>query len=379
MTLRIVADENMPNVEAWFSSVATEITRLPGRQMTRADLLEADVLLVRSVTRVDEALLNGTPVSFVGSATIGTDHVDQDYLSQQNIPFHYAPGCNAASVADWLLSVLSRLHLDHDLHWWDKTIGIVGVGNVGSAVRATLEAHGCRLLLCDPPRFERGELPEHTPLATLMSNADIVCFHTPHTRHGEHATEGLVSSAMVSRMRPVSWLINAGRGPVFTAEAVERATQTQQVGVVLDVWPQEPQVSESLLDCAALASPHVAGYSLEGKFRGTEMLARALQAQHGWSSLVGPVLPPGPRLDPELYRQSDLHRWVSELILAVYDPARDTVAMKASVTDGEVSPERFDQLRKEYPTRREIRSVRLSAYPADIIDRLRACGFQVPD
>lgn len=379
MALRIVADENMPNIEAWFSSVASRITRLPGRTLSRADLAEADVLLVRSVTQVNESLLAGTPVSFVGSATIGTDHVDQAYLKRQSIHFHYAPGCNAQSVADWLLSVLSRLHLDHDLNWWDKTIGIVGVGNVGKAVQARLAMLGCRLLLCDPPRSERGDLPEHVDLPELMAQADIVCFHTPHTREGLHATDNLVTPAEVSRMQPGSWVINAGRGPVFTAPAIVSAVEEHDIGVVLDVWPDEPVVPADLLDRVALASPHVAGYSLEGKYRGTEMLARALETRMAWVPLDGPERPAGPEIDPELYRQDDAHRWVSELILAAYDPARDTVAMKASVTEGSIAPVMFDRLRKEYPTRRELSAVRLTTCPAEIQNRLHACGFHTPD
>lgn len=377
MTVRIVADENMPNIEAWFSSVASSITRKPGRTLTRADLSEADVLLVRSVTKVHEELLQQTPVRFVGSATIGTDHIDQTYLNAQNIPFHYAPGCNAQSVADWLLSVLSRLHLDHDLHWWQKTIGIVGVGNVGKTVQSVLERLGCRVLLCDPPRHERGELPEHRELSELLSLSDIVCFHTPHTVTGKHPTDKLVCEFALQTVRPETWLINAGRGPVFDRDALLEAIEHRNLRVVLDVWPEEPEVDQSLLDAVLLASPHVAGYSLEGKFKGTEMLARALQQWAGWAELTAPEPPAGAVIDARLYEQDDSDRWISELILAVYDPARDTVAMRQSVLDGFISAPVFDELRKSYPTRREIGSTRIEHAEGWLAERLKNLGFQV--
>lgn len=377
MTVRIVADENMPDIEAWFSSVTHHITRKPGRTLTRADLSEADVLLVRSVTQVNESLLAQTPVKFVGSATIGTDHVDLAYLQQRNIPFHYAPGSNAQSVADWLLSVMSRLHLDHDLCWWQKTIGIVGVGNVGKTVLRSLQSAGCRILLCDPPRAEQGSLPEHLPLDSLLQQADIVCFHTPHTRSGAHATENLMTDARLQQMRPGSWLINAGRGPVVNRDDLVWHCHNRDIHAVLDVWPAEPTVDDGLLSTVELASPHVAGYSLEGKSLGTRMLAEALQDWAGWPALRGPALPRPPRLDARLYQQDDVSRWASELILAVYDPARDTVAMRASLQGGVVPPALFDALRKEYPTRRELNSVTVSGAPDALANWLERLGFQL--
>ncbi len=376
MTLRIVADENMPNVENWFSTIASSIVRKPGRTLTKDDLAEADVLLVRSVTQVNEALLQNTPVKFVGSATIGTDHIDQAYLSSQNIQFHHAPGCNAQSVVDWLLAVLARMHVDHDLHWWQKTIGVVGVGNVGSKVVARLKAIGCRVLECDPIRHENGLLDAHVELADLMQQCDIVCLHTPHTRAGNYPTHQMINHAMLEKMRPNALLINGGRGPVVEHQALLSHLEQNSMRAVLDVWPDEPEVPESLLNRVDIASPHVAGYSLEGKYMGTQMLA---QAAYDWAKLTVPShgsLPQAFNLDARLYQQEDADLWVSELILAVYDPARDTVAMRQSVESGYISSSTFDQLRKSYPIRRELASITLTHVPAERVLRLSQFGFR---
>ena len=375
MTLRIVADENMPNVEAWFSTVSNDIERKPGRTLTASELQNTDILLVRSITQVNESLLAGTNVKFVGSATIGTDHVDQSYLKSQNIPFHYAPGCNAQSVADWLLAVFSRLHIDHDLHWWQKTIAIVGVGNVGTTVVETLKRFGCRLLVCDPLKYEAGLLPEHLPLEVVLAAADIVCLHTPHTKVGEHATHWMIGQPQLDLLKPNAWLINAGRGPVCQRNPLLNQAAKGLLNVVLDVWPEEPTVDGELLEAVALASPHVAGYSLEGKFKGTEMLAQAVAKQFKLSELLPPSLPAGLCINAELYRQDSIEKWASELVLAVYDPARDTSTMRASLVQGVIAGGMFDLLRKEYPTRRELASTTIKHSSAELHAWLEKFGL----
>jgi len=374
-TLSVVADENMPNVEAWLTGRVKTIVRQAGRTLSSADLSGADVLLVRSVTQVNQALLQGTPVRFVGSATIGTDHIDLDYLQQQQIPFAFAPGCNAQSVADWLLSILSRLHLDRDLCWWQHTIGVVGVGNVGSVVVARLRQLGVRVLVCDPAKHQQGLLPDHLDLAALMAASDIVCLHTPHTRTGPNPTDQLFDQALLATMRPGAWLINAGRGPVVVADALLHRLRSGQLNGVLDVWPSEPLVPQALLAELALASPHVAGYSLEGRANGTAMIADQL-AQWAGLSLPDEVRrPPVRPLDAQLYYQADIHHWASELVLAVYDPARDTAALACSVHQGQVDAQMFDRLRKEYPTRRELQSVPIAQAPPQLRDWLTRLGF----
>jgi erythronate-4-phosphate dehydrogenase len=374
MTFRIVADENMPNVEAWFSDTAVSIVRKPGRTLSTLDLKETDALLVRSVTQVTPQLLKNTPVQFVGSATIGTEHIDREYLEHQNIPFEYAPGCNAQSVVDWLLSVLSRMHIDHDVEWWTKRIGVVGVGNVGSKVVQRLRALGCQVFVCDPIKHKEGLLADHIELNDLLRESDIVCFHTPHTMVESFATHQMIGNDELAQMKAGSWLINAGRGPVFQHQAV--LNETQRLNVVLDVWPDEPTVPSELLEHVKLASPHVAGYSLEGKFKGTEMLASALFKHFKINAPVKVSVPSGGVIDVSLYQQADIHKWVSEIILTVYDPARDTATMLASVTNGKVESSTFDALRKEYPTRRELFSVQLKNVPEELSSWLIKIGFQ---
>lgn len=373
--LRIVADENMPLVEPWFSGLATSIRRLPGRNIQPHDLAEADVLLVRSVTQVNEALLAESSVRFVGSATIGTDHIDQKWLAEAGIGFAHAPGCNAQSVVDWLLSVLSRLQLDFDLPWWQKTIGVVGAGHVGSRVVERLRLLGATVLVCDPPRAEREGQAGFVDLDTLLSVCDILCLHAPYTREGEHATAGMIDADRLARIKPGAWLINAGRGPVIQPEPLLQVLQDQRIQAVLDVWPEEPRIRQALLEAVYLGSPHVAGYSQEGKWAGTRMLAQALYQQVQRPLPHPPALPKAPRLDGRYFNDASPELMGAEMILALYDPARDYVALGQSLQNGQVHGPAFDALRKEYPARRELASARVEGVPEKAVDWLGRLGF----
>lgn len=373
--LRIVADENMPHVEPWFSGLAASLTRLPGRTLSRSDVMSADVLLVRSVTRVNAELLEGTAVRFVGSATIGTDHVDQAWLSEQGIAFHHAPGCNAQSVVDWVLSVFARLHLDLELPWWQKTIGVVGAGNVGGKLVKRLQTLGVRTLVCDPPRAEQGGQGGFVDLRTVLQASDIVCLHAPLTRAGRHATEGMIGEEQLAWLKPGAWLINAGRGPVIREAPLQAALDAGKLEAVLDVWPDEPLVSEALLSAVYQASPHAAGYSQEGRWTGTRMLAEALYLWANQPLPPGPELPEGPMLDAHFFNADTPETLGSELVQALHDPARDTVAMRYALDDGLVQPATFDSLRKHYPKRRELAAARLVNLPEQTRDWLSRLGF----
>lgn len=375
--LRIVADENMPHVEPWFSGLAQSLTRKPGRTLTRDDLMDADVLLVRSVTQVNADLLTGTPVRFVGSATIGTDHIDQAWLAEQGIAFHHAPGCNAQSVVDWVLSVFARLHLDFELPWWQRTVGVIGAGNVGGKLVDRLKTLGVRTLVCDPPRAEREGEGDFVTLNTLLQASDIVCMHAPLTRDGDHPTRGMIGADQLALMKPGAWLINAGRGPVIQEAPLQAELDSQRIQAVLDVWPDEPRVSERLLNAVYQASPHVAGYSQEGKWTGTRMLAEAL---HDWASQPlpsGPDLPEGPKLNAAFFNADTPEQLGSELVQALHDPARDTVAMHHSVDGDHIPPTTFDALRKEYPKRRELAAAQLSKVPKVTEYWLQKLGFRL--
>lgn len=373
--LRILADENMPHVEPWFAGLAASLTRRPGRNLSKADLMATDVLLVRSVTQVNAELLDGTPVRFVGSATIGTDHIDTDWLAEHNIRFHHAPGCNAQSVVDWDLSVFARLHLDHDLNWWQKTIGIVGAGKVGGLLAKRLKTLGVRTLVCDPPRADREGNDGFTDLNTLLSAADIVCLHAPLVRDGKHPTEGMIGTEQLALLKPGAWLLNAGRGPVIQEAPLQQALDNGHIKAVLDVWPNEPSVSERLLNAIEQASPHVAGYSQEGKWTGTRMLAEALYDWAGEPLPPGPDYPAAPTLDASFFNTTSPERLGSELIQALHDPARDTVAMQQSLSNGAVQPNDFDALRKAYPKRRELAAANLRQVPAEAVEWLEKLGF----
>lgn len=375
--LRIVADENMPLVEPWFSGLADTITRLPGRNIQPQDLAAADVLLVRSVTQVNEALLAGSTVKFVGSATIGTDHIDQHWLRQAGITFAHAPGSNAQSVVDWLLSVLSRLQLDLDVPWWQKTIGVVGAGRVGSRVVERLRLLGATVLVCDPPLAERNGHQGFVDLDTLLSVSDILCLHAPYTREGAHATAGMINAERLDRMKPGAWLINAGRGPVVQSEPLLKVLQQQRIQAVLDVWPEEPRISQALLEAVYLGSPHVAGYSQEGKWAGTRMLAEAVYHDARLALPEPPAVPRAPRLDGRYFENTTPQRLGADLMLALYDPARDQVALAQSLQNGDVHPEAFDALRKAYPPRREIASARLVEVPQKCRSWLSQLGFNL--
>ncbi len=374
--LNIVADENIPALQALLGSLGS-IRTLPGRSMTAADLAAADVLLVRSITRVDRSLLEGTPVRFVGTATIGMDHVDQAWLREQGITFSSAPGCNADAVVEYVLSVLYSLAAEQGFVLRDKTVGIIGVGNVGSRLQRRLQRLGIKLLLNDPPRAAEGAT-SFVSLDRLLDEADILCLHTPLVTAGPYPTQHLLGAAQLGRLRPGAIVLNAGRGAAIDGAALlQVAGQRPDLTLVLDVWENEPAIDPALAPCVRIGSPHIAGYSLDGKIRGTYMLYQAL-CRHLGLPEAGPLqdyLPAasvprveaGPGLTP------------LELMRLLYDPYRDDRALRGTL--GLPKAERgaaFDRLRKEYPVRREFDTLTVSGQmEPGLAEELAALGFRV--
>lgn len=385
--MKIVADENMPLTEALFGPLG-EVRRVDGRTLSRAGLLEADVLLVRSVTPVNQHLLEGTPVRFVGSATIGTDHVDTAWLQQQGIAFSAAPGCNADSVVQYVLAVL-MLHLRRqarkDLSGFRA--GIVGAGNVGGRLASQLTALGLEVLVSDPPLEATGATVagRYASLDEVLT-CDLISLHTPLTGDGPHPTFHLLGTPQLDRLAAHQLLINTGRGPVIDNAALEQRLRGEAPPVVvLDVWEHEPLVPRSLADLCQLGTPHIAGYSAEGKARGTVMIHEALCHFTGKScpTDLADLLPPPAVREIRLERNA-LSPWelLADALLATYDPRRDDAAFRQILDLPEDDRRRaFDRLRKDYPLRREPGAFRIglpddiAAGYTDTARMLRAAGF----
>ncbi|MEQ6885131.1 4-phosphoerythronate dehydrogenase [Salicola sp. Rm-C-2C1-2] len=369
--LRILADENIPALGACFADHGT-VKTLPGRAIRQSDLLDIDVLLVRSVTRVDESLLAGTPVRWVGTATIGTDHLDTGWLDAQGITWVSAPGCNAEAVADYVLAVLALAAKAQGRQLTDGSVGIVGYGNVGSRVHQRLKALGIETQVTDPPLAETGV----TGLATLedVLACDRIALHAPLVRSGPWPTEHLLDAPVVEALTPDQALVSAGRGAVVDNAALLERLEASDGGpwAALDVWEGEPLIDPQLAQKVSIATPHIAGYSLEGKLRGTVMLARALSVWLGADSTV--------RLEALVPEPVELEAVPDDLeatLRAAYDPRRDSGELRATLAAPQTErASAFDRLRKEYPVRREFGFHHLPASGNPVVNRqLEGAGF----
>lgn len=335
-SLRLVVDDKIPYLHGQAEKLGT-VHYLPGAAITDADVREADVLIVRTRTRCDRALLEGSSVKFVATATIGFDHLDTDYLNKAGIGWANCPGCNAASVGQYVSTSLIRLARAGFVRLDQCRVGIVGVGHVGAAVDKAVRALGCTTLLCDPPRAEVEHLPDFVPMDTIYREADVITFHTPLTREGRWATLHLADFSRMVR-RPV--VINAARGEVVDNGAWLQALQDGKVSAaVVDTWENEPRISPSLLERAFIATPHIAGYSADGKATGSRMALEAV-ARYFHRDVTFDIQPPA--LPASLVPADD----PLDRALQLYDPLTDTATLKAH-------PERFEWLRGNYPLRRE--------------------------
>ncbi|MGP0011984.1 4-phosphoerythronate dehydrogenase PdxB [Pseudomonas sp.] len=352
----IVADENIPLIDAFFAGFG-EIRRLPGRSIDRAAVAEADVLLVRSVTPVSRELLEGSPVRFVGTCTIGTDHLDLDYFEQAGIHWSSAPGCNARGVVDYVLGSLLTLAEIEGADLTARTYGVVGAGEVGGRLIKVLRGLGWNVLVCDPPRQAAGD-GDYVSLEQIIEQCDVISLHTPLTRTGEQPTWHLLDRQRLEQLKPGTWLINAARGPVVDNAALREVLLAREdLQAVLDVWEAEPQVDVALAELCVLGSPHIAGYSLDGKQRGTAQIYQAFCAFLDQAPTVGlDELLPKPWLAQVTLNAGSDPAWAMAMICrGVYDPRRDDADFRRSLT-GSVAEQKvaFDLLRKHYPERREI-------------------------
>ena len=322
--LKIVADENIAYAQHFFADIG-ELILLSGRAISHSDVQDADILLVRSVTLVNRELLEGSSVRFVGSCTIGTDHIDTQWLSENSIHFSYAPGCNAQAVVEYVLAALRALDVDLPA----SKVGIVGCGNVGGRLLRYLQRIDVDVVGYDP-LLMNSDLPL-VDFETILT-CDVICLHTPLTKSGAHSTYHMFDTSVINSLKPGTVLLNAGRGAVIdNAALLQRIENSADLNVVLDVWENEPAINGDLLAHVAIGTPHIAGYSAEGKLRGTEMVYEALCNILGCDQTAAPVVLGGDVIPYAIF-------------------ADDAALREQYPIDGALA---FDRLRKHYKPRRE--------------------------
>jgi len=343
--VNIIADENIPYAEALFSKFGP-LTLLPGRDLQKKDIEGADVLLTRSVTKVNASLLSAGQVQFVGTCTIGVDHIDQSFLDENNIAFSSAPGCNAWGVVQYVLCTLASLdRIDPALKY-----AVIGCGNVGSRVVKCLTALGLNCIAVDP-HLSKGALPQLRSFEAVF-DCDVITMHTPLVRDGEYPTDKLISEKELKKLKKDALLINSGRGECIDNTAlVAHLLVEPKFKAVLDVWENEPNINVKLHSLVTLGTPHIAGYSFEGRVNGTLMIFEAL-AKHlgygqGWidSELAKARL--SIYGDVSKIRASD----IKDLLLKIYNVETDDINLSKGLKGESFG---FDQLRKNYPKRREF-------------------------
>ncbi len=370
--LSIVADENIPSLHEYFSPYG-QIKALPGREISATDVAGADVLLVRSVTQVNEQLLANSSVKFVGTCTIGVDHLDLDFLNVQKIVYSSAPGCNAGGVVQYVLAALASYRPD----WLQRSVGVVGCGNVGGRIYRILHRLGVDCSAYDP--FLNDADIKLVSWREVLQK-DIICFHTPLTRSEEHATYHLLDAQSLALVNNDVMLINAGRGDVFDNSALnDFLRENTGAAAVIDVWENEPNLSRELFSRVDCATPHIAGYSFEGRLNGTTMIHAALcdflevpeYEYHAHNQ----------KIRNSILGESVEIRCTSfnDAILQTYSIDKDDKYMREGInfdSAGERNiAKQFDALRKGYWQRREFSHYRVSVDSESLGSQLHACGF----
>lgn len=336
--MKVVIDNKIPYIREAMEALADEVVYLPGKEITASVVRDADALITRTRTQCNRQLLEGSKVRFIGTATIGFDHIDTEYCREAGITWSNCPGCNAGAVEQYLHSVLLLLQQEKHVELKDACLGIVGVGHVGSHILSLAERLGMRILLNDPLRADHGE-EGFVSLETLARECDIITFHTPLERNGEYRTFHLADRAFFHSLRKKPYIINTSRGEVVETEAILEALDKGLIGgAVLDVWENEPHINLELLDKVFIGTPHIAGYSADGKANATRMVLEAFCRFFGKEMNFHIAAPEQP------HREYDSDERVRQL--QMYNPHDDCDMLRAH-------PELFEQLRGDYVLRKE--------------------------
>jgi erythronate-4-phosphate dehydrogenase len=377
--MKLVIDENIVFAEEAFSEFG-KIILLPGREMKNSDLRDADILIVRSVTNVNKDLLNNSHIRFVGTATIGTDHFDKNYMKENGIFFCSAEGCNSMSVAEYVFAGIFSLTKKYKINLSGKSVGIIGVGNVGSKVKKIAEAVGLSVFQNDPPRQKKENRKDFVSLNEAL-NCDIVTFHVPLKMSGEDCTYKLLNENNLARIKPGSILINTSRGSVVdNASLKKRLTAQKDIFTILDVWENEPDFDLELLNLVDFGTPHIAGYSFEGKVNGTKIiydkLCEYLSRPVSWKPKTDE-----PTENQILWNENkSVQDNLEEIFPLVYSiQADDNRLRNYSMQNSMSHSQYFDYLRKSYPRRREFSAYKVSGnkFSADVIKVLQSLNIEL--
>ncbi len=384
--MKIIVEANMPFGREAFETLG-DVEVVNGRTLSNDQLADVEIMAIRSTTKVTPDLLDGTPVKYVGTATIGTDHFDMDYMDAHGIKYCNAPGCNADSVADYITATLLLIAREKNIELAGKSVGIVGCGNVGSRIVKRAEALGMTVVQNDPPlERETGRSDQYRPISEVM-DCDFITLHTPLTKEGQDATYHLADAAFLERMKDTAVLINASRGAVVDCDALKAALKNKTIAAAaLDVWEGEPCVDPELMELTIMATPHIAGYSYEGKVNGTvqvfEQICEWIGAEATWD--VAPLMPepivPELTIDASGRSEQDV---ITEAVFGVYPIDRDDRDMREAHTGGddETRKKKFDTLRKGYPIRREFSytTLKLNGASENLKKALSGLTFKVQD
>jgi erythronate-4-phosphate dehydrogenase len=375
--MKIIIDDKIPYIKGALEPAA-EVIYLPGSKTTPEVVKDADAIITRTRTICNEKLLKGSNVKFIATATIGFDHIDTEYCKKVGIEWTNAPGCNAESVNQYITSALFSWSMRKRTDLAGKTIGIVGVGQVGSRVAKTCQTIGMKVLLNDPPR-ERMEGPEKfVSLKTIQKEADIITFHVPLNFHGKDATFHMVGEDFLYNLGKKTLLINSCRGEVFDTDAVYDALEAGDIsGLIIDCWENEPEPDLELLNLAEFGTPHIAGYSKDGKANGTKMSVQAvsrffnLGLDHWQPS--GVELPENPVIEMDGNQRRE-YSVLAEAVLSTYDIETDDEALREA-------PHLFEKLRGDYPVRREFDSytIKTKNIKNQTLEKLKKLGFKIEE
>jgi erythronate-4-phosphate dehydrogenase len=373
--MKIVADDKIPFLKGALEPFA-EVVYIPGKKISREILKDSDALLIRTRTICNENLLEGTGIRFIGTATIGFDHIDTQYCSKNSVTWTNAPGCNSSSVQQYIAAALLRISSEHHFNLKDKTLGIIGVGNVGSKVEKFARSIGMNVLLNDPPRARmEGEMNFYS-LDTVLSGSDILTVHVPLNLVGQDQTWHLFNDESFQKIKKGAWFLNSSRGEVTDTYGLKKALYSGMLGgAVIDVWENEPDIDSGLLQQAFIATPHIAGYSSDGKANGTAMIVNSLDkyfnlpSENWYPSNIPP--PASPYISIDCNSKTD-EEIIREAVIHTYNIDKDNTSLR-------LSPRDFEKLRGDYPVRREFPSysVKLRNGSEKIQKTLASLGFRI--